>query len=34
MWWEEEWLLKNSVFLKKAENRAIENVQGTGKNRL
>jgi hypothetical protein len=28
------WLLKKSVFLKKVENRVIENVQETGKNRL
>jgi hypothetical protein len=31
---EEEWLLKKSVFLKKVENRVIENVQETGKNRF
>jgi hypothetical protein len=24
--WEGEWLLKNSIFLKKVENRVIENV--------
>jgi hypothetical protein len=29
-----KWLLKNSVFLKKVENRVIENVQETQKNRL
>jgi hypothetical protein len=28
------WLLKKAVFLKKVENRVIENVQETGKNRL
>ena len=31
---EQAWLLKKSVFLKKVENRVIENAQGTGKNRL
>jgi hypothetical protein len=31
---EQGWLLKKSVFLKKAEIRVIENVQETGKNRL
>jgi hypothetical protein len=33
-WREQGWLLKKSVFLKKVENRVIENVQATGENRL
>jgi hypothetical protein len=32
--WQLPWLLKKSVFLKKVENRVIENAQETGKNRL
>jgi hypothetical protein len=32
--WEEEWLLKKSVFPKKVKNRVIENVQETRENRL
>ena len=31
---EQGWLLKKSVFLKKVENRVIENVQEAEKNRL
>jgi hypothetical protein len=31
---EQGWLLKKSVFLKKVENRLIENGQETGGNRL